>query len=113
MEGQTSCIMIKKRSIIYKIPLRDILYICKNLRLSCVITISGEQHTFYAKFDEIQPFLNKSFLQCHKSYIVNLEKVIALQAAWFWLENGEHLPISQKRRKKSREYYQNYLRGNL
>ncbi len=113
MEGQTRGIMVKKRNTIYKIDLDDVLYISKNLRLSCIITISGEEHTFYAKFEEIQPFLNKSFLQCHKSYIVNLDRVIALQAAWFWLENGENLPISQKRRKKSREYYQNYLRGNL
>lgn len=113
MEGKKRCVLIKKRSKIYQIPLRDILYICKNLRLSCITTISGEQHTFYAKFDEIQPFLNESFFQCHKSYIVNLDKVIALQAAWFWLENGMRLPISQKRRRQSREYYVNYLMRNL
>ena len=65
------------------------------------------------RFTDSIPFNynNHSFLQCHSSYIVNLNKIKAIEKSWFVMNSGEIVPISKQYYPKVKQSYINYLVG--
>ncbi len=51
----------------------------------------------YAKLDDLQEQLPDSFSRCHRSFIVNLSYVSALEGTELTLRDGTVLPISRRR----------------
>ena len=66
------------------------------------ITIFEDEtnNSFYATLDDVQKRLGGSFLRCHKSYLVNMNKIKLFSNDSILLYSGEIIPISQKK------YYQ-------
>lgn len=73
------------------------------------ITTDTEALETYDKISHFSLQLDKRFLQCHKSYIINLERVKRYCGDSFYMENGDSVPISQSRRKEVREYFLQYM----
>lgn len=63
----------------------------------------------YGKIADFAYQLDKRFLQCHKSYFVNMERVRRFYGDGFLMENGAVIPISQSRRKEAREQFLGYM----
>lgn len=63
----------------------------------------------YDKLDTLTGQMDKRFLQCHKSYVVNMDRVRQFQGDRFLMENGVEIPISQSRRKDVRQRFLAYL----
>lgn len=57
----------------------------------------------YATIGRLVELLPSSFVQCHKSYLVNLEYVSAFTGERIILVTGESVPVSQRRRIATRE----------
>ena len=70
--------------------------------------------TIRTKFIESIPFnLNdNSFLLCHNSFIVNMNKIKGIKDLEFIMENDELVPISKRMLKEVKEQYINYLVGD-
>ena len=109
LSKEKSFTVINKQGI-FTIPYRDIYYVESDKRK---LNIYGEQGLVKSINLKISDFLNYEsgtyFLQCHKSYAVNLMHISQLEKYEIALKNGMKLPISQSRYMESRSEYMNYL----
>jgi len=101
--------VINKQGI-FTIPYRDIYYVESDKRK---LNIYGENGLVKSINLKISDFLQYEhgiyFLQCHKSYAVNLMHISQLEKYEIVLKNGMKLPISQSRYMETRSEYMNYL----
>lgn len=81
----------------------EICYMEKEGRVIRIFLENGENYLFYGKFEEVLPALGPGFCQCHKSYVVNLEKVREVKRYVLSMACGETLPVSQKKYRKVKE----------
>jgi len=93
----------KKGHEVYRKPVKNILYFESSNREVKMVTDGGEE-VFYGKLDEVYDQVAKyHFMFIHKSYIVNYFYVTKFRYEEVTMSNMEVLPISQARRKTTRE----------
>lgn len=101
--------IINKQGI-YTIPYTKIYYVESDKRK---LNIYGKEGLVKAINLKISDFLRYEhgdfFLQCHKSYAVNLMHVSQLEKYEIVMENGMKLPISQSRYMETKTRYVHYL----
>ena len=84
------------------LPVRDILYFESWLKKTIIVTRQKEDE-FYAPLKDIYEELkNKKFFYCHKSILVNYDRVAEFHYDRLVLDNGKELEISQSKRKEVR-----------
>lgn len=109
---QSKCLLIVTKAGVVKLPFKMITYIESSSRITIVHEHRG-QRDFYKKLDDVQKELPSNFVRCHKSYIINLDKVQSLSDNSFLLVSGEIVPISQSKYSQTKEKFLNYLRNTL
>lgn len=93
----------KKGHEVYRKPIKNILYFESSNREVKMVTNEGEE-VFYGKLDEVYDQVAKyHFMFIHKSYVVNYFYVTKFRYEEVTMSNMEVLPISQARRKTTRE----------
>jgi len=102
--------VIEKGSVV-RLRLAEILYLEGVVRKTMVFTDSGRTMEFSHRLEEIGMDLDERFVKCHKSYIVNLRWVRRMAYGYFELENGDIVPISQRRQKQTKEAFLRYICG--
>lgn len=100
---------LSSRGIISRIDLDDILYMESNLKQLCVHTRRGAQE-FPRQLESVKPLLDHRFVQCHKSFIVNMDHVADLDIAAMCmnLSTGGAVPVSSRKLKETRDAFLNY-----
>ena len=103
---------VRCRSTVRYIPFRDIFYIesCNN---RCVVHTDKEEITVYKKLDDIRLSLIDSssrFLRCHRSYIVNMDHIVAAEEN-FLLDNGDIVLIKAKNSAAIIKEYMDYMKA--
>lgn len=73
------------------------------------IHVGDEIVEVYAKLSDLMQKLPNRFVQCHKSYVVNMGFIKELAQDHALLTTGESVPISQQRRKPMREAFIEYI----
>ena len=88
---------------------RDIRYI--EVRNHQAIIHTREQDlTVWRSLDEIEEEMrDKRFLRCHRSYLVNLEHVKALEKRDFLMDSGDLAPVSRQKMQAVQRKYQEWL----
>lgn len=96
--------LVDKKEGSYKINYDDILYFEKYLHKIIAVTEVGE-HEFYGSFKVLKDKLEmNSFVQCHQSYIVNLNKIDSYKLQQLTLKKGKvTLPVSKASIKEVKE----------
>lgn len=92
----------KQGTSYHKIFYDDILYfesINKMIKIHCI----NETVSFYGKLIDIVDELSHDFLNIHKSFLVNYNKISKFHYDEIVLINGETLPISQSKRQEVRK----------
>lgn len=93
----------KKGHEVFRKPIKSILYFESSNREVKMVTTDGED-VFYGKLDDVYNQVAKyHFMYIHKSYIVNYFFVTKFKYEGVTMSNLEILPISQARRKTTRE----------
>ena len=105
-KGQVLCVTSGRKDL--KIFTGRILYIESNLH-QCLIHTNKEIIKCNEKLNEILKRLPENFKVCHKSYLVNLERVYKLDGRTVYLDNGESLSVSRALHKCFAEEYFSYL----
>ncbi len=85
-----------------RIDRHRILYLESRLRQLRLVT-EKDTHSFYANLEEVQKQLGEGFLRCHKSFLVNLDKVVRFSKEQIVLENGVAIPVSRSYMKNVRQ----------
>jgi len=90
-----SSMSIKKRGMQQEINFKDILYIESRGRIATVVTEDSRSDT-YASLSGMEISLpQKNFVRCHKSFIVNLEKIESIKDNVVKLVNGEEIYVGR------------------
>ncbi|MCD8018448.1 MAG: LytTR family transcriptional regulator [Clostridiales bacterium] len=101
--------IINKQGI-YTIPYMKIYYVESDKRKLNIYGEDGLVKTINLKISDFLKYEHGIyFLQCHKSYAVNLMHISQLEKYEIVLENGMKLPISQSRYMDTKSHYVSYL----
>ena len=103
---------VRSRSTVRYIPFKDISYIesCNN---RCIVHTNKEEITVYKKLDDIELSLKGSssrFLRCHRSYIVNMDHIVAAGSN-FLLDSGDIVLIKAKNSAAIKKEYMDYFKA--
>lgn len=101
---------VKAGGRIVRITPADIVYI-ESDRRKVRIFMEDEVVEAYESLSGIASVLPETFIQCHKSFLVNMEKVVEMRGNSLDLVTGDTIPISQKRSRFARETFLEYLRN--
>lgn len=107
-------IEVMSERVIIKIPISKILYIETFGRETLFHTTGGTlKTTAHMLLDDLDRTLGDSFLRCHRSYIVNLNHVEAVQPEEFRLRGGSLVPLRRRERSELRNTYANFISDRL
>lgn len=112
-DGGNQVFEFRFRQTSYMVPYRDILFFENNRRKVLLHTSkSHEPHIFYEKMDDIMPRLDKRFVRCHKSYIVNIAGVDIYRKGKFII-GSRNIPISRTYAKECQEAFENFIESGI
>lgn len=97
----------------YRVPFDTILYIEKapDSSKSFIYADDGEKYETNIPIQELMEKLERNFFQCHKSYIVNIEKIKRInytENTITFFNNQTVYVLSNRKKKELREYVSNY-----
>lgn len=107
-ERQESRLTVTFQNRVSAVALRDISYIEFSVR-SATIHAGTRVLRTYEKLSSLQQRVDSRFIQCHKSYLVNMDYVIGFQGNALELCGGVEIPVSQSRAKVTRETLLHHL----
>lgn len=84
------------------VNVRSIIYIESSNHV-CLIHTDNATYKLYKKLRDLLPQFPSSFIQCHKSYIVNMYWIQRLDPGSIVLRNGEIVPVSRSFGSRTRE----------
>lgn len=90
---------IQNKEGTYRLPLKEILYFFSERRQVTCVTRSRHL-SFYARLNDVEKQLPKSFVRIHQRYIVNAERVEHIRTDSILLGEKE-LPVSRSYREKA------------
>lgn len=91
----------------------DIYYI-EVLDKVCYLYTRETSVKTYCTLDELEARLgDPRFLRCHRSYLVNMDKVRGVNSKYFLLDNNQQVPISRIGKNQIKESYNDYLVAKL
>lgn len=100
------CIVGKSDSI--SVPISSILYLESNAHKSLIYT-DTEHHSLYERLSVLKERLPSCFLACHKSYLVNMNKIKRIEKNVIILENLTEIPISKSQYATVKQTYFRYM----
>lgn len=104
----TDVLTLRSGASIFTVRAADILYIESNRNVLTIHT-TKENIPFYGRLNDIALQLPaRSFLRCHQSFLVNMDRVFAAKDN-FCMENGDEVPIRVRERRAVRETYFRYI----
>lgn len=93
---------------ILTIKMNDIHYI-KSDRRKITFFLNDRQYSCYMKLDDVSKKLNKNFIRVHQSFIVNMDKIKAVNTGSVMLHEDEVIPISSSRVKEVVKSVREYM----
>lgn len=106
-EPQYKTVSFGKKNI--TLNFHNILYIESYNNNIIIHTVDKECINIYSTLKEFSKKLTPNYLQCHKSYIVNMNHISGYQPHQFTLHDGSVIPIPPKKYKTIVSSYRNYL----
>lgn len=102
-------IMVKVGKDNKKVNIKDINYIESEGR-TIKINLNNDIIKVYGKISDIEDDLGSTFVRIHKSYLVNMNRIVNYNFNKVKLDNGKVLPISRTYNKSCKEIIFNYLK---
>lgn len=105
---------IKENGVCTAVLFQEILYL-ESFGHRIKITVDqGKIYYCYNKLETLAAAFPESFVQCHKSYLINMQKVVSFKPGdhLFIMENGVSIPISKARYHDAKEKFRSYRNEN-
>ena len=117
-EMLTACqkILCKKKKIKIRCPrnpgleirVDNIIYLESNRPYTTLYLKQGIVDSYEYMSDILKEVEDNGFVQCHKSYVVNLDEIKQVDENMIYLKNGERVKISVRKKKQFLSAYMNY-----
>jgi len=103
-------LLIRTRGSVRTVPWEEILFLES---AGHVVEVWTREESFrcYGKLDQFLSRLPEFFVQCHKSYLVNLKAVHSIERNWILMDQGRLVPVSKSRRRETKEAFVRYRGG--
>ncbi|MCI6885642.1 MAG: LytTR family DNA-binding domain-containing protein [Lachnospiraceae bacterium] len=111
-QGQRAGILVRNKGVMQPIAFREIISMESTGHLIEIQTINGP----YSCYGRLQEFVNQlpmEFIQCHKSYVVNMREILRIEGKKIFLSDGMIIPISKSRLAQTKERYSQYIQGMI
>lgn len=96
---------LQSRSAQIAIPVREICYLEVN---DHILSVHMEKNALVCKGrlkDESEKLIPYGFIQCHRSYLVNLSYIAKLDKLNIVMQNGDRIPISKQNKRNVMEQF--------
>ena len=91
-----------------RIYLDEIIYIEKNLRKTILITDSRKV-TIYCGMNAIKQHMDGRFLNCHRSYLFNMDRINRMAGQTIYMDKGYRVTLGRDCFRQGRKLYRDYL----
>lgn len=108
LQAPSVVLKVRGRSIV--VALDDVEFIESARRKVRFHTSTGSIES-YCTLAEASESLSEAFFQCHKSFIVNMNRVVEIGKDGILMKSGEVVPVSQKRRRLAKEMLLEHLKA--
>lgn len=105
-------ILIRKKGGIHSIRFEEILYM-ESAGHTVEVRTRTDNHSCYGRLEKFLEILPEYFVQCHKSYLVNMKEICHLERNCISMRHGEQIPVSKSRYGDTRKRYFHYMEGIL
>ena len=109
-QPQSPSIVLKVRGRSIVVACDDIEFVESERRKARFHTAEGPIESYCALADAAES-LPDTFFQCHKSFIVNMDKVVEIGKDGILMKSGAVVPVSQKRRRLAKEVLLEHLKA--
>lgn len=97
-----------RNGVQYRIPQKEILYVEANRSSTLVFTANYEFRSEHTLSVWLEILDERSFFQCHKSFIVNMGKIEVVKDVYILMINGDRVAVSRRLRKAFLNAYMLY-----
>jgi DNA-binding LytR/AlgR family response regulator len=101
---------VRKKQGIFVFPIDDIIYMEKNLRKINIHTVD-QQIEFYGRFADVVPLLDERFMYCHRSYVINMDKIVWMQKNYIYVSGNETIFFGHDSFSRAKKIFVKYLMG--
>lgn len=103
MDDRNHVFSFKNKNGSHRVRIKDILYFESSAHNFIIVTVN-ERYEFRAGLSDIMSELSGyGFIQVHRSYIVNYDRIRTIKYEELIMENGYAIPISRNKRKEIRD----------
>ncbi len=103
-----SRLLIQNKGVMHAIRFDAIRYLESRGHVVRVETVD-ESYSCYERLENFLEQLPADFVQCHKSYVVNMTKISRIERYKIHMENGDVIPISKPRYSAVKKSYSEYM----
>ena len=101
-------LVVRFKGSISVIPYNDICYIESQLHKSNIVS-KNKEYQCTERLSHLKERLNEQFLECHKSYLVNMEHISEFSNNEICLDCGKTVPVSKKRYSEAKTRFFEYI----
>ena len=101
-------LIVRIRGSIHLVPIEEILFMEKERRRIRVHT-AKKDYRYYARFDELVERLDGRFIWCHRSYIVNMERVAYLEDMHIGMDDSTEVVFGKNTFHRFKRQFDTYL----
>jgi DNA-binding LytR/AlgR family response regulator len=102
-------LIIRNRGAAQAVPYSEILYF-ENRGHKAVACLQDKTYEINDSLESVRSVLPANFLNCHKSYSVNMDHIRIFNDSRVILTNGAEVPVSRARFATARSLYFRYTR---
>lgn len=101
-------LIIRTKRGIHVFAFEDILFMEKDLKRIIIHSSQGEV-PFYGRFTDIMERLDERFLWCHRSYVINMDKIVWMEDNEIYIEGNFHVHMGNNTFRRARHIFSDYL----
>lgn len=105
---QSEKMLIRSKGVTTSIPYSEIFYFENEGRKTLVFSLHGNS-VVNERLEDIRRTFPSYFMNCHKSFTVNMNEIRRFEKSSIILTDGSEIPVSKARYAEAREQYFRYI----
>ena len=105
-------LVVKFRSKIDVVPIKEIVYLEKDLRRILVHT-EDKVYVLCGRFDDIMPYLDVRFRRAHRSYILNYDRIAHMEDMLIRMDDSSELTFGKPLILRLKKDFESYVAWQL
>ena len=100
--------IVETKKGIHILPYEDILFMEKDQKVIVVYT-EKERIRFYGSFSQVYDQLDRRFMWCHRSYIINMDKIVWMSGQEIYVKGNFTIHLGSNTYHKAKRFFSAYL----